>query len=217
VREGFRCGGQRFHICDCCYQNCRREPSEDSFQHDIEWRGRRENQADFGPRHREWLAAGFNPTRAHGAYLWVGRIQGSQLGPRQGQWCGGALDLLLLWISKGSPEGFARSTRRKSQQIGVFRFSRPCGWKTDGRFPNRRRPGDVLSNWTHGGWRLEFGNQRLGGFRIREKFALMDIWSALSLRSLSENDPERSGGNDKHYGSGCQDLHYQVSGTVRMG
>jgi len=44
-----------------------------------------------------------------------------------------------------------------------------------------------------------------------------DIWDDLSLRPFSENDPGSSGPNNKHYGNRCQDIHFQVSGTARMG
>jgi hypothetical protein len=55
------------------------------------------------------------------------------------------------------------------------------------------------------------------GFEFVKNLLLMDIFSALSLRSLSENDPVSSDGNNKQYGGGCQNLHFQVSGTARMG
>jgi hypothetical protein len=45
----------------------------------------------------------------------------------------------------------------------------------------------------------------------------MDIFSALSLRSLSENDPVSSDANNNQSGGDCQNLHYKVSGTARTG
>jgi len=45
----------------------------------------------------------------------------------------------------------------------------------------------------------------------------MDIFSAMSIRSLSENDPVSGDADNNQSGGDCQNLHSQVSGTARMG